>query len=134
MSVGPVSGNGIPITLVAGKTVFWSVFAQAAWNQFVQLKDSRGNVVFTTAGASPGGHSPTQIGQSTFVVADQSGSYTLFIGINGGSAWQQVLWDQMDINLGANVYLSTYTFISEDGADQDYNDSCVTLSWFRSIG
>lgn len=50
MSIGPVSGNGISITLNPGKTAFWTVTSQAAYNQYVQLRDVNGTVVFTATG------------------------------------------------------------------------------------
>ncbi|HEX8064592.1 MAG TPA: hypothetical protein VF535_15425 [Allosphingosinicella sp.] len=134
MSNGPVSGNGIALTVPTGKTAFWSVVTQAAWQQFVQLTDSAGNIVFTATGSSTGGNSPTQIGVGTFVAADPGGNYNLYVGINGGSQWSSVMWDVLPLALGQTTMSSSYSFISEDGADQDYNDSCVSLTWFEQIG
>jgi hypothetical protein len=133
MSVGPVSGNSIPIILPPGKTVFWSVIAQAAYNQFVQLRDSAGTVIFTAQGASDGG-GPIQIGQGNFVINDQSGNYTMSIGINGGSSWSTILWDDITVSFGQNIMCSNFNFIAEDASDQDYNDSAVSLTWFNSVG
>ena len=134
MTVGPVSGNGIAVTLVPGKLVYWTVNVQASWSQFVQLKDSAGNVIFTATGASTGGHSPTQIGNGSFPVNDQSGNYKLYIGFNNGQSWSSILWDDMTVYLGSKLICSNYNFIAEDSTDQDYNDSCVTMSWFVSVG
>lgn len=134
MSNGPVSGDGIAVTIPLGKTAFWAVTSQAAWNQFVQLKDSGGGVIFTATGASPDGHSPTQIGQGSFVAQDASGNYQLFIGTNNGSSWSSVLWDELALDLAGTTKEGSYCFISEDGADQDFNDSCTSLTWFASIG
>jgi hypothetical protein len=134
MSIGPVSGNGIALTLVRGKTIFWTVNTQATWNQFIQLRDSDGNVVFTATGASAGGHAPTQIGNGSFVAIDPVGQYMLYIGYNNGQSWSSVLWDDMVVNLGSSIICSNYNFVSEDGADQDFNDSHLSLSWFNSIG
>ena len=134
MSVGPVSGNGIAIVLPPGKTAFWTVNTQASWNQFTQLRDSGGNVIFTAQGASTGGHSPTQIGSGSFQIQDQSGNYTLYIGINGGGSWSQVLWDDVTLALADTIMCSNFNFIAEDGADQDYNDTHVSLTWFARLG
>lgn len=133
MSFGPVSGNSIPIVLPPGKMVFWSVIAQAANSQFVQLKHSSGDVLFTAVGASSGG-GPTQIGQGNFTIHAQSGNCTMFIGINEGSSWSTVLWDDITISLGQNIMCSNFNFIAEDASDQDYNDSAVSLTWFNSVG
>ncbi|HEX8448252.1 MAG TPA: hypothetical protein VF652_01560 [Allosphingosinicella sp.] len=133
MSFGPVSGNSIAIVLPPGKTAYWSVLAQAAFNQFVQLRDSGGNVIFTAQGASANGL-PTQIGQGSFVVNDQSGNYTMSIGLNGGSSWSTVLWDDITVSLGQNIMCSNFNFIAEDAGDQDFNDSAVSLTWFNSVG
>lgn len=133
MSVGPVSGNGIAVSLPPGKTAFWTATTQASYNQFVQLKDSGGNVVFTASGASLGGHSPTQIGSGGFVV-DDDGNYMLYIGVNNGASWSNVLWDDLIVYLGQTIMCSNFNFIAEDGADQDYNDIHVSLTWFARLG
>lgn len=133
MSVGPVSGSVISVALPPGKTVFWTVTAQASYNQFVKLIDGTGAAIFQSTGASTGGHAPTQIGQGSFVV-NNNGSYSLAIGINGGQSWSTVMWDDMTVNLGDTIICSNLNFIAEDGADQDFNDVCVSISWFNSIG
>ena len=134
MSNGPVLGNGIPVSLPQGKTVCWTVTVQAADSQFVQLRDSQGNVIFTATGASPGGHSPTQIGASSFVAGDASGAYALFVGVNGGQAWSSVLWDSIPLMLDGTAMSTNLNFISEDGADQDFNDSHTSITWFDRVG
>lgn len=134
MATGPVSGNGIAVSLTPGKVVYWTVNTQASWSQFVQLKDASGNIVFTATGASTGGHSPTQIGNGTFTVNSQNGNYKVYIGINNGASWSSILWDNMTLTLNGKQLCSNINFISEDGADQDYNDSCLTMSWFNSVG
>ncbi|MDT3250445.1 hypothetical protein QZQ97_05795 [Serratia sp. root2] len=133
MSIGPVSGNGIAITLPVGKTLFWTANVQASYSQYVLVRDSTNQVVIESKGASTGGHSPTQIGQGSFVTAG-SGVYTVFIGYNDGQSWSQVMWDEIALNIGSQIYSSCFNFISEDGADQDFNDTCLTLTWFNSIG
>jgi hypothetical protein len=133
MSIGPVSGNGIAVTLPPGKTVFWNVTTQASYNQYVLLSNSSGSRVFLATGASTGGHSPTQIGQGSFVV-DATGNYTIYIGINGGAQYSQVLWDDMTVFLNSIIVCSNLNYISEDGADQDFNDSAVSLTWFNTDG
>ncbi len=134
MSNGPVSGNGIEFTIPSGKTAFWTVTTQAAWQQFAQLQDSAGTVIFTASGASPDGHSPTQIGSGSFTAADPGGNYRLSIGTDGGAQWSSVVWDMLSLSLDSTTVSASYTFISEDGADQDYNDTCVSLTWFEQIG
>ncbi|MBR9971606.1 hypothetical protein [Magnetospirillum sulfuroxidans] len=133
MSVGPVSGNGIAITLAPGKTVFWTVTAQAAYTQFVQLKDTNGTVVFTATGSGGTGGTPNQIGQGHFVVPNNA-NYTMYIGTNNGAQWSSVIWDADALVYGGTVYYQTFNFISEDGGGTDYNDSAVTLSYFNSLG
>lgn len=70
MAIGPVSGGGIAVNIPVGKVVFWSALVQSSANQFIQLKDSGANVIFTTQGASSSGGTPTQIGQGFFQAAD----------------------------------------------------------------
>lgn len=134
MSNGPVTGNGIAITLPEKKFVFWSALAQAAFSQYVQLKDAAGNPVFTAQGASAAPGQPTQIGQGVFTVPTGGGDYTVWIGTNGGAKWSQVLWQSEAITLGSSVFYGSYCFIAEDSTDQDYNDTCLQLNWFQYIG
>lgn len=134
MSTGPVEGDGIAISLAGGKVVFWSAMVQAAWDQFVQLKDPSGDVVFTATGASPDGHSPTQIGEGFFQVPSAGGDYTVWIGIDGGEQWSQVVWGQDALTGNGQTYMTRFVFASEDGADQDYNDSFVQMQWFEHLG
>lgn len=134
MSNGPVTGDGIAITLPPGKIVFWSAMVQAARAQFVQVRDSAGQIVFTAAGASPDGHSPVQIGQGFFQPADPTGTYTVWLGTDNGANWSEVLWAQDAITLGGTAYLTQYVFGTEDGADQDYNDTFLQMQYFQSVG
>ncbi|HUC60389.1 MAG TPA: hypothetical protein VMF53_00375 [Alphaproteobacteria bacterium] len=132
MSVGPVSGNGIPFTLTSGKTCFWAVTVQASWTQFVQLKDPTGKVVFTASGSGGTGGAPKQIGAGNFVAI--AGNYMMYIGINNGQQWSQVIWDDDALTTGGTVYYQCSTFIAEDGGGTDYNDSCVQIAYFNSLG
>lgn len=133
MSIGPVSGNGISIALNPGKTVFWTVTAQSSDTQFVQLKDVNGTVVFTATGNGGTNGSPKQIGNGSFVVPNNA-NYTMYIGTNNGAKWNSVIWDADALVSGSTIYYQTLNFISEDGGGTDYNDSCVTLSYFNSLG
>ena len=133
MSNGPVSGNGIPITLPPGKIVFWSAMVQAARGQLVQIKDSADRVVFTATGASPDGHSPTQIGQGFFQPSDPSAAYTVWLG-TGDGVWSSVLWAADQIALGDTAYLTKYVFGTEDGTDLDFNDTFLQVQYFDAVG
>jgi mannose-binding lectin len=134
MSTGPVPGNGIAIVIPQGMVVFWSALVQAAFSQFVQIQDSNRNVIFTATGGSPDGHSPTQIGQGFFQAGDPSGNYTVWLGINDGSPWSNVIWSQDAIANGGTSYLTKYVFGTEDGSDNDYNDTYLQLQWFQFLG
>ncbi len=135
MSNGPVSGDGIAITIPLGKTVFWSTVCQATDEQYVRVTTSTGEVVFEASGASPDGHSPYQYGQGTFSTsAFNTTDYLVYIGINSGASWQSVMWDQNSISSGSTTYYSAYNFISEDATDQDYNDTHLAVQWFEFVG
>jgi len=134
MSIGPVSGASIPVSLPYGKTVFWSMLVQADYDQFVQLKDSQGNVQFTATGTSSGGGQPTQVAQGFFQVGDQSGAYTLSLGVNGGAHWSSVIYSSDVLNLGSTIYFGSYIFVTEDATDADYNDTCFQMNWFQYLG
>ncbi len=133
MSIGPVSGNGIAFTLNPGKTAFWTVTSQAAYNQYVQLRDVNGTVVFTATGSGGTSGGPKQLGQGSFTVANNA-NYTLYVGTNNGSSWSQVIWDADALVSGSTIYYQTFNFISEDGGGTDFNDSVVTISYFNSLG
>lgn len=128
MSFGPVSGNNIVLNSIpGGKTVWCSAVCQAAYTQNVVLKDSNNNTVFSASGS---GTTPQQFGFGTFTA--NGNNYTLTINSSAGSS--QVLYSYDVITLGSNIYLGYYTFIAEDGADQDYNDTYLTIAWFLYTG
>lgn len=133
MTIGPVSGDRVAVSLPPGKTAFWTVTTQASYPQYIQLVDPDGVKVFQATGSSTGGRTPTQIGQGVFVVGP-NGAYTLRIGHDDGSAWSTVLWDQQTVDRAGVTLGGVLDFISEDGADQDFNDSHVSITWFNSIG
>ncbi len=134
MSTGPVTGNGIAITIPQDKVVFWSALVQASLNQFIKIQDSNGQTVFTCQGASPDGHSPTQVGSGFFQAGDPSGNYTVWLGTSGGAQWSNVLWVQDSLAVGGTSYLTRYVFGTEDGADEDYNDTYLQMQWFQYLG
>jgi hypothetical protein len=134
MSIGPVTGNRIAVNLPIGKIVFWSALVQSSANQFIQVQDSTGAVVFTTEGSSSSGGTPTQIGQGFFQAADTNDVYYIFIGTNGGQSWSNVLWTQDVLVNGAAILFGKYMFTSEDGSDNDYNDSYLQIQWFNFTG
>lgn len=135
MSNGPVTGNGIAISIPLDKSVFWSAVAQAAYNQYVKVTTAAGAVVFEQSGASPDGHSPYQYGNGLFSTsAYNTTDYLVYIGINGGASWQSVQWDQAAITSGSDTYFTSIMFVSEDASDNDYNDTCLTLNWFEYLG
>jgi hypothetical protein len=115
-----------------GKYVFFSVVTQAEYQQVILLKDSAGHALISAAGMGTGGDPPTQIDAGTFLAQDQSGNYTM--SITGNSQPSQVIWDQLPLTVGQTVMSTTYVFNSEDGVDADFNDTCVTLTWFDQAG
>lgn len=135
MSNGPVSGNAIPVTIPLNKSVFWSAVAQATDDQYVKVTTKAGVLVFQQSGTSPDGHSPSQYGNGLFsTAAYNTTDYLVYIGINGGSTWQSVQYDQAVIVNAGNTYFTSLIFVSEDGSDNDYNDTCLTLNWFEYLG
>src|SRR5690349_14483679 len=134
MSMGPVSGNGIDIRLPPGKVVFWSALVQSGGSQFVQLKDAKGTVVFTTQGASTNPAGPTQIGQGFFQIPPGSDAYKVYIGIFGGEQWSQVIWNQDAMVDGTKVVFGTIVFGAEDGQDGDFNDLYLRFQWLDTLG
>lgn len=135
MSNGPVSGNGIPIMLPPGMVIFWNATAQATFSQFVALNDASNNRIFSVEGASTDGHAPTVIGQGFFQVPSSvNGPYMLYLGTNGGSQWSNVIWTNDTLDNGGSNVMSRYIFGSEDGSDNDYNDTFLQMQWFARLG
>lgn len=135
MSNGPVTGNGIAISIPLNKSVFWSAVAQAAYSQYVKVTTAAGALVFEQSGTSPDGHSPYQYGNGLFSTAAYGTTdYLVYIGVDGGSRWQSVQWDQATIVNGAITYFTSVMFVSEDASDNDFNDTCLTLNWFEYLG
>jgi hypothetical protein len=129
-----------PITLTEippNTTVVYSAVCQAANTQIVTLTDSSGANVFTASGH---GTSPKQITFGTFNSKEFSGPYTLTIESSSSPTPKppytpsKVLHHYDTITSGTNVYLGNYTFIAEDGTDNDYNDLYLTISWFLHAG
>ncbi len=133
---GPVSGASIPVSLPAGKRCFYSSIVQSAANQFIELSDSQGKIVFTLTGASipAGTGNPTPIGDGYFDVQDFSGNYIIKIGTDKGAKWSKVLYNMNELNLGNIKYYHEYVFISEDWSDDDYNDSYLIIYWMENAG
>ena len=140
MANGPVSGQSIMITLPASVMVFWAATAQAAYMQYVAVwavQQSGGPdvLVFNSSGCSPNGHSPTNYGTGAFSTAAYgTTSYRVQIGVNNGASWQQVIWQETALNQSSVVLFESFDFISEDGTDQDYNDTHFSLQWFSRLG
>ena len=45
-----------------------------------------------------------------------------------------MLWDSIPLMLGGTAMSTNLNFISEDGADQDFNDSHTSITWFDRVG
>lgn len=124
---GPVAGNQIPaLVLPIGTDVFYSAGVQAQWNQWAQLKDSQGNIIFTMSGS---GTDPKSIGAGYFHTADTN--YTLQIGINNGGSFSQVLWGEARLVMGGVLMCDQYIYAAEDGGGTDYNDTILILQWLK---
>jgi mannose-binding lectin len=126
MSNGPVSGNGIQITLPPNLKIYYSGMTQAALSQFIQLKDMSGNVIFTLTGSGPW--------QTQSFTSNSTGQYKVYIGTSNGAAWSSVIWDDDALTIGSTVYFNVFSFISEDAGDQDFNDSYLSICWFQFQG
>ncbi|MDC8012908.1 fucose-binding lectin II [Tahibacter soli] len=134
----PLSGNQISLSanpIPANVICVLSGYCQSAYTQFAQVQDQNGNVVAQITGGSiaPGQMSPPT-GQSISFKAAAGTTYTVSIGNtgNGGKspkAYNTVLAQYQTIASGTSTYMGVWLFISEDGADKDFNDSTVQLSW-----
>lgn len=143
MSNGPTRGDKISLRIPPDSIVYYSGMAQSSLNQVVQLKDSNEKEMFTMEGASSpikgGSTTPKELKGGSFTATGPGEEYFLSIGTKSGTGtkWSQVLWDANEIGLDNEVYLKSYTFISEDSTDPkalDYNDCYVSLHWFRTVG
>src|SRR4051812_13100009 len=93
---GPVPGDQIPPLMIPqGRLCFWTAFVQSSGTQYLQLTDSNGAEVLVISGASipAGGGNPTPLGSGFFTASDPKETYTLRVGVNNGTGWNQVMWE-----------------------------------------
>jgi hypothetical protein len=126
------AATAIPLQLVTGKNVFWTVTTQAGLPQQVTLRDSNGNKIFSATGSNTGGQGPNLIGNGTFAANDITGNYSLEILGNGKPS--QAIYTEAPLNYKGMAMTTTYIVNSEDSNDNDYNDTCVILTWFQNAG
>ena len=106
------------------------VFATDAGNtQEVTIRDPQGNVVYSHSGSGYG--KPTL--QDTKVLENLAGgNYKVTIQANGKD--QKVIMNDMFLSKNGQVCAQTYTFVTEDSTDHDFNDTYLNLTWFRNEG
>jgi hypothetical protein len=126
------TADAIPLQLVTGKNVFWTVTSQSGLPQQVTLTDSNNNKIFSASGPSTGGQGPTLIGNGTFTAKDISGNY--FLSIYANNKPSQAIYTEAPLNYKGMAMTTTYIVNSEDSTDNDYNDTCVILTWFQNAG
>lgn len=126
------TADAIWIQLVQGKNVFWTVTTQAGLPQQVTLTDSEGHTIFSASGSNSGGQGPTLIDHGTFTANDPTDNY--YLAISGNGKPSQAIWTEAPLNFKGNAMTTTYIINSEDSDDNDYNDTCVMLTWFQNAG
>ena len=118
--------NPVPIKIPNGKTCFWSMITQAAYVQTLIIKDSAGNPVVNQSGQSV---HPTLANHGSFVANTGDGHYTVEIQANGVN--ERVIYAENSNVFQGTICQQTWTFVSEDSTDNDFNDCFVILTWFN---
>jgi len=129
---GPVPGTNIPITLPANKVIYWSAIAQAAYLQHIEIKAPTGKVV---ASAQGNGQPLRRFGEGSFN-SGGGGVFHISIWVNTphGPRPESVIFDEHKVVFGGQTKYGQFTFLGEDGADQDFNDTTLELHWWDRVG
>lgn len=110
-----------------------SGYVHAALTNTATVADTNGNVVaqISASGGTTGVYvamTPTSGKTNTFQPQASGQPYTITF-TNSGSNQSQYLSAENAINSGTTTYAESYTFVTEDASDSDFNDSTVFLSW-----
>lgn len=119
------STNPINISLPQGKTVIVNFATNTTVQQSYSISDSSGTVVCKDSGTGTG---PTAHSSQTFT-ANEGGKYSVSIIANGSN--EKVLMSESSVVYDGTVYAQSYTFVSEDASDNDYNDTFLSINWFQ---
>jgi mannose-binding lectin len=106
----------------------WSAFTQTIGNINIRITDSNGNPVVDQSGTGTGA---TVLGSGNFTT-DPNGN-TVYITCNGGGN-VTVLYSNTTLTYKGNVISESLVFAGEDGSDNDFNDVCLTITWFSKQG
>ncbi len=108
-------------------------YVHTAATNTATITDTNGNTVaqISAIGGTTGGYvgmTPTSGNTNIFQPQSSGQPYTITF-TNSGSYQSQYLSAKNAINNGRTTYAESYTFVTEDATDHDYNDSTVFLSW-----
>lgn len=116
-----------------GKSCVLTGYVHAALVNTATVTDTNGNKVaqISGSGGTQGGYVPmsaTSGSTNTFVPQVSGQPYTITFTNSGGNT-SQFLYADDAINSGPTTYAESYTFVTEDATDNDFNDATVYLTW-----
>lgn len=113
-------------------------YVHTAGTNTATVTDLDGNIVseISGTGGTTGAYVPmsaTRGNSNTFQPQATGQPYTItFTDANNGQC--QFLFTEGAINGGTKTYAESYTFVTEDATDDDYNDATVYLTWNLTAG
>lgn len=131
MSNGPYT-SPVQFNMPSGKGVVWIATTQSGLPQTVTVTDAAQNTVISASGPGDGGQAPNIIGYGVFTSSNAGETYTVSIEANGQPS--QIINDGLELGVGTTIMSGTWSFVSEDSSDNDFNDTSLTLTWFDKMG
>ncbi|HKV08428.1 MAG TPA: hypothetical protein VJ725_09835 [Thermoanaerobaculia bacterium] len=117
--------NGSPCVLTG--------YAHASYTNTATITDKSGNVVAKISGSGGTGNTYAPMnapsGQANYFTPQSSAQPYTITFTNNGPNQSQYLFANDAINSGTTTYAESYTFVTEDASDNDYNDATVFVSW-----
>ncbi len=125
----PVAGTALPtFSLPASSTVYATAFTNAAYLQRLNLIVNSGPAMQWTGT----GESNSELANTSFSTPSATGSLTAAVAV-ASSSNNGTSWTPSTISTPGTFNVVSYnqvTVVSEDGADDDYNDCALVLSWW----
>lgn len=125
----------------AGKLVTFTAMHQAENIQYVQIIDQYNNPIeFTRLDGSAGQFPISGSGTTAGFLQDGAGSFKMQDGLQIQFGSSGSLIPQVAAANAANFYINDsfygggIMFVTEDGTDNDFNDTSFVLQWYLRVG
>ncbi len=124
-----------------GKLVTFTAMHQAAYTQYVQVIDGKGNPIsFYCLDASQASFPISGSGVEVGFLQNGAGRFTMASGmqVQFGSSGPYVpkvsAGNPVQFFISGVVRGGGTLYVTEDGTDNDYNDTSFVIQWYQSVG